>query len=142
MTKQHEVTKANQNAVVMLAMTKVPQKEIAALLEINQDTLRKYYRKELDEGKTRLVATVYGKWVEMAQDGKHPQQTERFLEVHGAIPEKGSKIELTGANGGPLQIESIQMMRAELIAQFEEIEKRKDAIPIGTGESQPYSGSN
>ena len=60
MTKKHAPTDEDRKLVEKLAGLGVPQAEIGQLVQdgINQDTLRKYYRKELTVGQAKASSRV------------------------------------------------------------------------------------
>ena len=56
----HEPTKATREMVKMHAMVGTPQSVIADILEIDDKTLRKYYRRELDLATHQANAQIGG----------------------------------------------------------------------------------
>lgn len=56
----HKPTKANKSLVQLHATLGTPQANIANIMGINVQTLRKYYRHELDYGGTIATAAVAG----------------------------------------------------------------------------------
>lgn len=60
MSNKHEPTKQLRELVKMHALVGTPQSVIADVLEINDKTLRKYYRRELDLATHQANAQVGG----------------------------------------------------------------------------------
>lgn len=65
----HEPTKASREVVKLHAMVGTDQRIIADILEIDDKTLRKYYRQELDQSKARANATIGGALFNKARGG-------------------------------------------------------------------------
>jgi len=61
--------------------------QIAAIVGISDETLRKYYRDELDLGKSKTVARVADSLVEVAMSGD-VQAQKFFLSARGGWSEK------------------------------------------------------
>lgn len=55
---KHEVTDANRLKIKILRASGLDQKKIARILDINVDTLIRYYKKEVDEGAEELNGRV------------------------------------------------------------------------------------
>lgn len=65
----HQKTKALADTVALHAMIGTPQKIIASILKIDQKTLCKYYREELDESSAKATATIGGALFNKAKNG-------------------------------------------------------------------------
>lgn len=65
----HQPTDAFRNIVTVLAGIKWSQKRISACLKIDDETLVKHYREELDNGEAMLFADVVGKLMEKIRKG-------------------------------------------------------------------------
>ena len=67
--KPHEPTKATRELVQLHAMVGTDQEAIADILEVDPKTLRKHYRKELDQSKAKANATIGGALFNKAKAG-------------------------------------------------------------------------
>lgn len=65
----HEPTKAMRDTVTMHCMVGTPQTDIARILGIDEKTLRKHYRDELDLATARANATIGGALFNKAKGG-------------------------------------------------------------------------
>ena len=65
----HEPNNETRKKVISYYAVGVPQGDIAAVLGIDPKTLRKYYRKELDESLVKANAAVGGALFEKAKGG-------------------------------------------------------------------------
>lgn len=67
--KQHTPTKENRELVKRYSALGVTYEDIALKLKINDDTLKKYYKEELDEGRIDANAVVAGTLFNQAKKG-------------------------------------------------------------------------
>lgn len=67
--KVHKPDEKTRRYVESMAAVGLNQDQVAAVLDINPKTLRKYYDKELKTSKTKTIARVAGKLVEKALAG-------------------------------------------------------------------------
>lgn len=65
----HEPTKTTRDTVMMHAMVGTPQVDIARVIGIDDKTLRKHYRDELDLSKAKANATIGGALFNKAKGG-------------------------------------------------------------------------
>lgn len=65
----HEPTRATRDTVSLHALVGTPQEVIADVLGIDPKTLRKYYRKELDQAIAQANATIGGALFNKAKSG-------------------------------------------------------------------------
>ena len=65
----HAPTKTTRDTVMMHAMVGTPQTDIARILGIDEKTLRKHYRDELDLATARANATIGGALFNKAKGG-------------------------------------------------------------------------
>lgn len=70
MPATHEPTRSTRAAVTRLAAAGLTQTEISDILDIHADTLRKYYRKELDTATNKITALAVDKLVEGIHRGE------------------------------------------------------------------------
>ena len=67
--KQHEPTEARRQTVLMLLASGSTAGKIAEVLGIDQKTLRKHYRRELDVGFAEMNARVTGRLYNKCMEG-------------------------------------------------------------------------
>ncbi len=65
----HEPTKATRDTVQMHTLVGTPQSDVARVIGIDEKTLRKYYRDELDLSKAKANATIGGALFNKAKAG-------------------------------------------------------------------------
>ena len=65
----HEPTQATREVVKLHALVGTRQEVIADILEIDEKTLRKYYREELDQSLSRANAAIGGALFNKAKSG-------------------------------------------------------------------------
>ena len=100
----HEPTDENRKQVETLAGFGVPQIDIARTIGINQDTLRKYYRDELDNGETKANAAVAQSLYKKALGDNASSVTAAifWLKTRAGWKET-TTTELVGKDGGPIR---------------------------------------
>jgi hypothetical protein len=111
--KGHHPSKQTRELVSVHATIGTDQETIAGLLDIDPKTLRKYYRKELDESTARANAAVGGALFNKAKGGDttamifwmktRARWSERSEIDHtssdGSMSQKPTKIELVAPSG-------------------------------------------
>lgn len=104
----HKPDKASRDTVMMHSMVGTPQTDIARVLGIDEKTLRKHYRDELDLASAKANATIGGALFNKAKSGDttamifwmktRARWTERSELDHtssdGSMTPKPSRIEL------------------------------------------------
>ena len=65
----HEPTRATRDLVQLHTMVGTTQETIASIIGIDPKTLRKHYRKELDQSKAKANATIGGALFNKAKSG-------------------------------------------------------------------------
>ena len=65
----HKKTAEKASLVERLKSFGSTDEQIAAFLDIDNDTLQKYYKKEIREGKTKTILELGGKLVSQAKQG-------------------------------------------------------------------------
>ena len=68
-TSNHVPTEATRQTVQLHTMVGTTQSDIARVLDIDEKTLRKYYRDELDLAKAKSNATIGGALFNKAKNG-------------------------------------------------------------------------
>ena len=67
--KEHKPTQENKDTVKRLSALGCPHEDIAIRLKISSDTLVKYYKNELDEGRIDANAAIAGTLFQQAKNG-------------------------------------------------------------------------
>jgi hypothetical protein len=95
-------TEQQRRTVSAMCAYGVPEDKIAAVIEIDPKTLRKHFRRELDlstvEANSKVAQTLF----KMATSGTTPAATFFWLKTRAKWKEVHN-MELTGADGGPVQ---------------------------------------
>jgi hypothetical protein len=94
-TGGHEPDEESREAVAVLAAAGTPQAVIARLLKVSEPTLRKHYRKELDDGLAIANAQVAQTLFRMARSGRVPAATFFWLKTRAGWRETDN-LELSG----------------------------------------------
>lgn len=121
----HDPTPQLRETVERMAATTLPQDMIAAILGITPKTLRKHYREELDRGLGRTIKAAATNVARMAIGAFDDEDSELhcLLGERKVIPDDqtqlkaaqfllstrggfkvGSSLELTGKDGGPVEV--------------------------------------
>ena len=93
----HKVTLENQELAKRLAALGVPYEDIATRLKISADTLTKYYKEELDDGRIDANAAIAGTLFQQAKKG-NTAAAIFWLKTRAKWKET-SVNEVTGLNG-------------------------------------------
>lgn len=101
----HEPTDQNRLQAKTLAAVGIRHEDIAAKLGISADTLTKYYRKELDDGRVDANAVVAKSLYEQAKTGNTAAMIF-WLKTRAGWKETMVN-EHTGADGAPLSIKVV-----------------------------------
>ena len=102
-------TMANRLLVRKLARAGWSQDDIAEGMGVSDETLRKYFRYELDMGNIEMCSTIEETLYQIATDKDHKAVVAAatvLLKAKGGDEYRETKrTEITGADGGPLQSE-------------------------------------
>jgi hypothetical protein len=98
----HKPTKDTQEQVKRLSALGCPHEDIATRLKISADTLVKYYKDDLDEGRIDANAAIAGTLFSQAKKG-NTAAAIFWLKTRARWKETQVN-ELTGANGTDLRI--------------------------------------
>lgn len=100
--KEHIATDENKRLVKNLAAVGIRYVDIAQKLDIKDDTLVKYYKKELEEGRIDANAAIGQTLFQQAKDG-NTSAAIFWLKTRAGWKETQVN-EITGAEGSPLNI--------------------------------------
>lgn len=136
----HEPTDLTHAQVSELCNLGLTQTQIAKILHVSEPTLRKYYREELDIGDANATASVAKNMLNIAKDPEHKSAAQVgifWLKARGGWRET-NKLEHTGADGGPIQLEARAATIDPRILTPEQRDSLREimqaAIADGTGE--------
>ena len=109
---EHKPTEEKRKLVRTLAAVGITHEDIAKKIDISSDTLVKYYREELDDGRIDAIAQVGQKLYQNAISGNLSAQMF-YLKTRAGWSET-NKHEITGANGSaiPLSV-AVEFVNAE-----------------------------
>ena len=122
MTAKHEPTPETRLQVKTLASVGTPQDQIAIVVGITKNTLLKYYRKELDTAMTMANAKVAQSLFQQATAG-NTSAAIFWLKCRAGWFDKQT-VEMTGANGEPLNPEQV----THVVATPEQIRQAMDEL--------------
>jgi hypothetical protein len=96
---------------VMAALGLSP-KEISLVTNIDEKMLKLYYQRELNVSQAIANVVVARKALEMASSGRFPEMTKFWLKSQAKWKETNA-IELTGRDGGPVEVSSAREKLAQ-----------------------------
>ena len=99
---KHKVTEDNQELVKSLSAVGIKYEDIASRLSISSDTLVKYYKSELDEGRIDANARIGKSLYDSAREGNTAAQIF-WLKTRAGWKET-DRHELVGADGSPMEM--------------------------------------
>ena len=102
--KPFRVTDMNRAQVKALAAFGTPQEDIARMIGTSEPTLRKHFRHELDVAMAEANAKVASSLFKMATSGNVAAAI--FWSKARMGWRETTRTEVTGENGGPVQLES------------------------------------
>lgn len=104
--KPHSPTAESRQLVSLHVSVGTTHDMIADILSIDAKTLRKYYRSEIDHSKAKAIATIGGALFNKAKGGDTAAMIF-WMKTQAGWRETSSH-EITGAGGGPVQIQRIE----------------------------------
>lgn len=99
---KHKPTQEYKATAKRLSALGVPHEDIASRLKISSDTLVKYYKEELDEGRIDANAAIAGTLFQQAKKG-NTAAAIFWLKTRARWKETQVN-EVTGADGGDIRI--------------------------------------
>ena len=100
--KKYEPTDENKKLVKTLAAVGITFEDIATKLEISSDTLVKYYKKELDDGRIDANASIGQTLFQQAKNG-NTAAAIFWLKTRAQWKETNA-LEVSGADGGVVRV--------------------------------------
>lgn len=113
--RPHVVTEQYQKLIESYSALKLPQKEIAQLMDMSEDTLTKYYRFELERGKAGAHHNLSSVAHSLALQGDKEMLKFVLSRKYDWKEQKG--LELTGKDGEAIKIEQ---SKNSLLASLED----------------------
>lgn len=108
-------TMAQAREVAVMSCLGMEPKDIALVLNVEEKLLKLYYSKELKVSANIANAMVARQALNMAMSGRFPDMTKFWLKSRAKWKETNS-MELTGADGGPLEFTSAKEKLAAAMA--------------------------
>lgn len=114
-TPKHVVTPEMQEKIAQMAAFGINQPQIAAITNMSVDTLYKYYAYELKTGSDQAIHQVAGNLFKhaMGDDAKAVSAAQFYLKTRGRWRET-DRLEVTGADGGPVALQTVSIDAAKL----------------------------
>ena len=110
----HTPTTDSRTEVEAYARVGVPHEMIATLIGIGSvNTLKKYYADELARGEASATAEVAKTLYLRATSGKDIAATIFWMKARAGWSEK-QKVEISGPEGGPVELSTLEAARARL----------------------------
>jgi len=111
--KPHEPTEKDRKQVTMMAGIGLTHDQISKVMQISDETLRKYYYDELETGEAKTTAMVAQNLYNMATGaGSSAVTAAIFWMKTRAGWREVNRNEITGASGGAIQVEQTQKIDA------------------------------
>ena len=89
-------------------------KEIALILNVEEKLLKTYYHRELHVSQKISNIMVSRKALEMAMSGRFPEMTKFWLKARAKWKETAG-VEITGKDGGPVEVSSARSKLAQVM---------------------------
>lgn len=115
------VTEDNTRMVEQMSGMGVPQEQIASIVGCSVDTLFKYFEEQMKLGKGKANFKVAQTLYQQAVKGNVPAAIF-WLKTQAKFKET-DKLEITGADGGPIEINEA---KSKLLAGINKEEKKDD----------------
>lgn len=112
--------------------------KISKILKISINLLQFYYAHEFDTAEALVNAKVAKVALDMALSGRNPEMTQFWLKTRAGWSEK-QRLEITGADGGPLEMVTVRESLMKTILSHEvEVQDAKGArlALAGPGEEE------
>ena len=105
---------AQSREVAVMAALGLTSREIARVINVEEKLVKLYYNKELSVSKSVANVVVARKALEMAASGRFPDMTKFWLKTQAKWKET-TGVELTGKDGGPLEINTARDKLAQVL---------------------------
>ncbi len=92
--------------------------QISKILKISEKVLQFYYAHEFETAEALVNAKVAKVALDFALNGRNPEMTAFWLKTRAGWSEK-QKIELTGENGGPVEVAMVRQSLMKTVDAYE-----------------------
>jgi len=100
----------------------LPVEKISQILKVTPVLLQFYYAQEFETAEALVNAKVAKVALDMALSGRNPEMTQFWLKSRAGWCEK-NRLEITGADGGPIEITQAREGLMKLVLDHEETEQ-------------------
>lgn len=127
----HTPTDATRQIVAVLSAHRIPVPAIGRAIGISENTLRKHYQDEINEGRGIADAQVITCAYRMAVSGMHPAMTMFWLKTQLGWREV-TRVETTGPDGTPIE------QSLTIRVQYADVDTNTTSVASGTeGDQEP-----
>lgn len=139
----HAPTLRTRRLVASLVAVGLTEEEIAVSTGIQPLDLRRYYQDEMRHGQAITTARIGNALVKQAIKGDHNAQ-RLYLQARArwVVP---TKVEMTGKDGGPIEIEERRKITSSILDRIRRLERRQEQAPPldpGKGNGKPGPGAD
>lgn len=114
-----EPTAEQRYTVEVMSTGGISQEVIASVLQIDGKTLRRHFRNELNNGKAKMLTKVVDSLLRQALAGNVGAACF-ILKCQGGWREQPQSVNLTGANGGPIEVAMSATIRPNFAGMSDE----------------------
>ena len=132
--KSYEPTDKEKNQVRLMAAMGIPQKNIAKIIGLSDESLRKHFRDDLDTGMDRANLAVGSNLFNIATSSKAGNVSAAifWLKTRARWSDT-TKMELTGPDGGPIKTEvnlagELSVLDKNTLIELQEVLARSDDV--------------
>lgn len=112
----HVPTTMSRYQVAQMAAINLTHAEIESIIGISRDTLYKYYRKELDFGKSLCTAKVAARLFKVATEAEGREAITAmifWLKSRAGWRDDNKQLELSGPDGKPIEFSALALTNEE-----------------------------
>lgn len=124
----HKPAEENRKTVRLLSGFGIPHDQIAAEIGVSPPTLHKHYQEDIDAGTRQANARVVQSLFKKATGDGSQAVTAAIWWTKARMGWRGESVEVTGKDGGPLQIEAEQKATEALTHIFGQIAAAKASL--------------
>jgi len=137
---KHMVTDQTRKNVEELSAFGLTHDQISRVMGISDETLRRYYRPQLEVGLSRKNAEVAGNLYRIATNEEHKDSVRAAIfwlsQRGGPDWQRANRTELTGPNGAPLQVEQARTIDSRNLSYDDRQALREILMRATAGESE------
>ena len=137
----HQPTEKERFQVTVLVANGLTETQIGVVLGISRECLRNHFSKELADGFTMILSMISTKLVQRALQGDKACMI--FWLKTKAQWQETATVQLTGANGGPVDVRNVSTEELlKLLSRTEEDDPERDEIEDRQAERDRASSEN